>query len=110
VGAKYKDRALGGLGDLDTFSFRETKNIISGEGGCPLVNNPALISRAEIIRGKGTDRGRFFRGEVDKYTWQENGSSFLPGEADEAGSLPNLHLGALRLRETLVFRSRQQCI
>jgi dTDP-4-amino-4,6-dideoxygalactose transaminase len=78
--AGYKGRVLGAIGDLGTFSFHETKNIISGEGGCLLVNDPKLALRAEIIREKGTDRGRFFRGEVDKYTWQDVGSSFLPSD------------------------------
>ena len=80
VMASYKGRALGAIGELGSFSFHETKNIISGEGGALLVNNPAMVSRAEIIREKGTDRERFFRGEVDKYTWQDLGSSFLPSE------------------------------
>lgn len=80
VMASYKGRALGSIGDLGAYSFHETKNVISGEGGALLVNDPALSLRAEIIREKGTDRSRFFRGEVDKYTWQEVGSSFLPGE------------------------------
>ncbi|QAA94695.1 dTDP-4-amino-4,6-dideoxygalactose transaminase [Pollutimonas thiosulfatoxidans] len=80
VMAKYKGKVLGSLGDLGAYSFHETKNIISGEGGALLVNEPGLAVRAEIIREKGTDRSRFFRGEVDKYTWQEVGSSFLPGE------------------------------
>ncbi|PHQ58509.1 MAG: dTDP-4-amino-4,6-dideoxygalactose transaminase [Porticoccus sp.] len=80
VMANYKGQALGSIGDLGTYSFHETKNVISGEGGALLVNDPALALRAEIIREKGTDRSRFFRGEVDKYTWQEAGSSFLPGE------------------------------
>lgn len=80
VMASYKGRALGSIGDLGTYSFHETKNVISGEGGALLVNDQALTLRAEIIREKGTDRSRFFRGEVDKYTWQEVGSSFLPGE------------------------------
>src|SRR5260221_2515586 len=80
VMATYKGRALGSIGDLGAYSFHETKNVISGEGGCLLVNDPGLALRAEIIREKGTDRSRFFRGEVDKYTWQEVGSSFLPGE------------------------------
>jgi dTDP-4-amino-4,6-dideoxygalactose transaminase len=80
VMASYKGHALGSIGDLGAFSFHETKNVISGEGGALLVNDPELALRAEIIREKGTDRGRFFRGEVDKYTWQEVGSSFLPGE------------------------------
>lgn len=78
--ASYKGRALGSIGDMGTYSFHETKNVIAGEGGALLVNDPDLSDRAEIIREKGTDRSRFFRGEVDKYTWQEIGSSFLPGE------------------------------
>lgn len=80
VMSTYKGRALGSIGDLGAYSFHETKNVISGEGGALLVNNPDMSLRAEIIREKGTDRSRFFRGEVDKYTWQEVGSSFLPGE------------------------------
>lgn len=78
--ATYKGRQLGTIGDLGCFSFHETKNIISGEGGALLVNRPDLIERAEIIREKGTNRSRFLRGEVDKYTWTDIGSSFLPGE------------------------------
>lgn len=80
VMSSYKGRALGSIGDFGAFSFHETKNVISGEGGALLVNDPAQALRAEIIREKGTDRTRFFRNEVDKYTWQEVGSSFLPGE------------------------------
>lgn len=80
VMASYKGRALGCIGDLGTYSFHETKNVISGEGGALLINDQQLACRAEIIREKGTDRSRFFRGEVDKYTWQDLGSSFLPGE------------------------------
>lgn len=80
VMSTYKGRPLGSIGDLGAYSFHETKNVISGEGGALLVNDPQLALRAEIIREKGTDRSRFFRGEVDKYTWQEVGSSFLPGE------------------------------
>jgi dTDP-4-amino-4,6-dideoxygalactose transaminase len=82
--AGYKNRALGAIGDLGTFSFHETKNISSGEGGSLLVRDAELAQRAEIIREKGTDRGRFFRGEVDKYTWQDIGSSFLPNEMTAA--------------------------
>ena len=82
--AGYKGRAPGAIGDLGTLSFHETKNIMSGEGGSLLVNDPELVLRAEIIREKGTDRGRFFRGEVDKYTWQDVGSSFLPNEITAA--------------------------
>ncbi|MDY7577585.1 dTDP-4-amino-4,6-dideoxygalactose transaminase [Herbaspirillum sp. RTI4] len=80
VMATYKGHALGSIGHMGAYSFHETKNVISGEGGALLVNDPDLVSRAETIREKGTDRNRFFRGEVDKYTWQEMGSSFLPGE------------------------------
>lgn len=84
VMASYKGRALGSIGDLGAYSFHETKNVTSGEGGALLVNDQNLAQRAEIIREKGTDRSRFFRGEVDKYTWQEVGSSFLPGELSAA--------------------------
>lgn len=80
VGARYRGRALGSIGHLGAYSFHETKNVISGEGGALLVNDPSLALRAEIIREKGTNRSQFFRGEVDKYTWQDIGSSFLPGE------------------------------
>lgn len=80
VKATYKSRELGTIGDFGALSFHETKNIISGEGGALLVNNPKFIKRAEIVWQKGTDRSRFMRGEVDKYTWQDIGSSFLPGE------------------------------
>ncbi len=82
--AGYKGRALGAIGDVGAFSFHETKNIISGEGGSLLVTDPDLVPRAEVIREKGTDRGRFFRGEIDKYTWQDLGSSFLPSETTAA--------------------------
>ncbi|NOJ47794.1 dTDP-4-amino-4,6-dideoxygalactose transaminase [Bradyrhizobium archetypum] len=82
--AGYKNRALGSIGDLGSFSFHETKNIISGEGGSLLVRDAEFAQRAEILREKGTDRGRFFRGEVDKYTWQDVGSSFLPNEVTAA--------------------------
>ena len=84
VMASYKGRALGAIGNLGSFSFHETKNLTSGEGGSLLVNDPELVLPAEIMREKGTDRGRFFRGEVDKYTWQDVGSSFLPSEITAA--------------------------
>lgn len=76
----YKGRRLGSIGHLGALSFHETKNVISGEGGALLVNDPALRERAEIIREKGTNRSKFFRGQVDKYTWVDVGSSYLPGE------------------------------
>jgi len=78
--ATYKERALGSIGDIGTLSFHETKNIISGEGGALAINSNQLIKRAEIIREKGTDRSAFFRGDVDKYTWRDIGSSYVPGE------------------------------
>lgn len=77
---RYKGRPLGSLGDMATLSFHETKNITCGEGGALVVNRHDLIERAEIIREKGTDRSRFFRGQVDKYSWQDLGSSYLPSE------------------------------
>jgi len=80
VMASYKGRALGSIGHLGAYSFHETKNVISGEGGALLVNDPSLVARAEIIREKGTNRSQFFRGQVDKYTWVDVGSSYLPGE------------------------------
>jgi dTDP-4-amino-4,6-dideoxygalactose transaminase len=78
--AAYRGRPSGSIGHLAALSFHETKNVISGEGGALLINDPRFIARAEIIREKGTDRSRFFRGEVDKYTWVDIGSSYLPGE------------------------------
>jgi len=80
VMSSYKGRPLGSIGDLAAVSFHETKNVISGEGGALLVNNPRFAERAEIIREKGTNRSLFFRGQVDKYTWVDVGSSYLPGE------------------------------
>jgi len=77
---KYKDRNLGTFGCLATQSFHETKNFTCGEGGALLINDPQYIERAEIIREKGTDRSRFFRGQVDKYTWVDVGSSYLPSD------------------------------
>ncbi|MBP7745392.1 MAG: dTDP-4-amino-4,6-dideoxygalactose transaminase [Phycisphaerae bacterium] len=77
---RYKDRALGTFGALATQSFHETKNIVCGEGGALLINDPAYVERAEIIREKGTNRSRFFRGQIDKYTWVDLGSSYLPSE------------------------------
>lgn len=78
--ASYKGRSLGSIGHLGCYSFHETKNIISGEGGALLINDSALAERAEIVREKGTNRSKFFRGQVDKYTWVDIGSSYLPGE------------------------------
>ncbi len=80
IDAYYKGRPLGSIGQLSAFSFHETKNIISGEGGMLVMNDPSFIQRAEIIREKGTNRSAFFRGEIDKYGWVDIGSSFLPSE------------------------------
>jgi dTDP-4-amino-4,6-dideoxygalactose transaminase len=78
--SKYRGRPLGTLGSLGSLSFHETKNVVSGEGGALIINDPKLKERAEIIREKGTNRSQFFRGQVDKYTWVDLGSSFLPSE------------------------------
>jgi dTDP-4-amino-4,6-dideoxygalactose transaminase len=80
----YKDRPLGGIGHIGTYSFHETKNIQCGEGGALMVNDPSLMARAEIIWEKGTNRAAFWRGEVDKYNWVDVGSSFLPSEINAA--------------------------
>ncbi len=82
--ATYKDRPLGSIGALGTLSFHETKTLSSGEGGALLVNDPELVDRAEVLLEKGTDRTRFFRGEIDKYTWLDVGSSFLMSEVTAA--------------------------
>jgi dTDP-4-amino-4,6-dideoxygalactose transaminase len=106
VMASYKGRALGSIGQLGCYSFHETKNVISGEGGALLVNDQELTLRAEIVREKGTDRSRFFRGEVDKYTWQEIGSSFLPGELIAAFLWAQLEEADRITRERLVMWKR----
>jgi len=80
VNARYNGRALGSLGHLGAYSFHDTKNYVSGEGGALCINSPEFIERAEIIREKGTNRSQFFRGEVDKYTWVDVGSSYIPAE------------------------------
>ena len=80
IDSYYNGKPLGSLGELAAFSFHETKNIISGEGGMLAINNPRFAQRAEIIREKGTNRSSFFRGEVDKYGWVDMGSSFLPSD------------------------------
>jgi dTDP-4-amino-4,6-dideoxygalactose transaminase len=90
VMATYKGRPLGSIGDLGCYSFHETKNIISGEGGALLINNPIFAERAEIIREKGTNRSKFFRGQLDKYSWVDIGSSYLPGELIAAFLWPQM--------------------
>jgi len=88
--ASYNHKPLGSFGHLATLSFHETKNIQSGEGGALLINDPKLIERAEIIREKGTNRSQFFRGQVDKYTWTDIGSSYLPSDITAAFLLAQL--------------------
>jgi dTDP-4-amino-4,6-dideoxygalactose transaminase len=82
--ASYRDRPLGGIGAAGCLSFHETKNVICGEGGALLVNRPDWVERAEVLQEKGTDRSRFFRGEVDRYTWVDLGSSFVMSEINAA--------------------------
>jgi len=94
--ARYHGRYLGTFGPLATLSFHETKNFTCGEGGALLLNDRSLIERAEIIREKGTDRSRFFRGQVDKYTWVDVGSSYLPADL-----LAAMLLGQLEAREKI---------
>lgn len=90
LGSFYHEKPLGTLSDLAAFSFHETKNVISGEGGAIVINNPKFNERAEIIREKGTNRSQFLRGEIDKYTWRDLGSSYLPSELIAAFLLPQL--------------------
>ena len=108
VDATYRDRYLGTLGDLGCWSFHETKNFISGEGGALAIRDPALIERAEILREKGTDRARFFRGEVDKYTWIDVGSSFLPSELVAAFLYAQLEQSETITRKRLTIFKRYQ--
>jgi len=98
----YRGRQLGTFGALATLSFHETKNLSCGEGGALMVNDPKLAERAEIIREKGTDRGKFFRGLVDKYTWVDVGSSYLPSEL-----LASVLLAQLEARD-LIQQTRQR--
>ncbi len=99
----YKGRQLGSIGDYGCYSFHETKNLSMGEGGAILINHPAYIEKAEIIREKGTNRSKFFRGEVDKYTWVAAGSSYLPSELNAA------YLYAQILKSQEIYDSRMHC-
>jgi dTDP-4-amino-4,6-dideoxygalactose transaminase len=104
INAFYKGRALGSFGQLSAFSFHETKNALSGEGGALLVNDQSLSDRAEIIREKGTNRSRFFRGQIDKYTWVDIGSSYLPSELTAAFLLAQLEdLEAITRRRLAIW-------
>ena len=100
IGSTYHDRPVGKLGDLAAFSFHETKNVISGEGGALVVADEKFIERAHIIRDKGTNRKAFFQGQTDKYTWVDIGSSFLPGELVAA------YLYAQLLRQGAIISDR----
>jgi len=101
VNATYRGRALGSIGHLGCYSFHETKNYICGEGGALCVNDERFIERAEIIREKGTNRSRFFRGMVDKYTWVDVGSSYIPSEISSA-----FLYGQLELLQSIADRRR----
>ncbi|MCF0245637.1 MAG: dTDP-4-amino-4,6-dideoxygalactose transaminase [Ileibacterium sp.] len=90
VMSSYKGKALGTIGDFGCYSFHETKNYSMGEGGAILINNPDYFERAEILREKGTDRSKFNRGQVDKYTWIDKGDSYLPSELNAAYLYPQL--------------------
>lgn len=102
VNSYYKGRALGSIGDLGCYSFHETKNFICGEGGALCINNSQLRDRAEIIRDKGTNRQKFIRGQVDKYTWVDEGSSFVPSELCSA-----FLFGQLELMNSITQRRRE---
>jgi dTDP-4-amino-4,6-dideoxygalactose transaminase len=102
----YKDKPLGSFGQFAAFSFHETKNIISGEGGMLVINDEQFVERAEIIREKGTNRSKFFRGEVDKYGWVDIGSSFLPSEIIAAFLFAQLeHLDEIQNRRKAIWKS-----
>jgi dTDP-4-amino-4,6-dideoxygalactose transaminase len=105
VDSFYHGKALGGIGHLGTFSFHETKNIQSGEGGMLVINDPDLVQRAEIIWEKGTNRAAFFRGEIDKYGWVDMGSSFLPSEVTAAFLWAQLeNLDAIQSRRKAIWK------
>jgi dTDP-4-amino-4,6-dideoxygalactose transaminase len=99
----YDGKACGTFGDYGCFSFHETKNYSMGEGGALLLNNPCDIDRAEIIREKGTNRSKFWRGEIDKYTWVDKGSSYLPSELNAAYLYPQLENADLINNKRLVL-------
>ncbi len=106
VNATYRGRALGAIGDLGAYSFHETKNYICGEGGALCINDPALVERAEILRDKGTNRKQFFRGAVDKYTWVDVGSSYVPSEICSAFLYAQLEMmDAISARRRDIFET-----
>jgi dTDP-4-amino-4,6-dideoxygalactose transaminase len=104
LGSTYHGRSLGTIGDLGCWSFHETKNFISGEGGALVIRDPDLVERSEILREKGTDRSRFFRGQASKYTWVDLGSSYLPSELVAAYLFAQLeHAPAILAKRRDVF-------
>jgi len=111
LGAFFRDKPLGTFGDLAALSFHETKNLQCGEGGALLINDRTLIERAEIIREKGTDRSKFFRGETDKYTWVDLGSSYLPSDLLAAFLFAQLErAGDLEARRRRLFETYRESL
>lgn len=109
IDSYYLGKPLGSLGRMGAFSFHETKNIISGEGGLLCINDPLLAKRAEIIREKGTNRSAYFRGEIDKYGWVDIGSSFLPSDIVAAYLFAQLeHLGGIQARRKAIWNLYHQ--
>lgn len=102
----YKGKALGTIGDFGCLSFHETKNYSMGEGGALLIKDPAFIEKAEILREKGTDRSKYYRGQVDKYRWQNYGSSYLPSDMNAAYLYAQLEI-ADEINETRLLRWQQ---
>ncbi len=105
----YKGHALGSIGDYGCYSFHETKNYSMGEGGAIVIKDEANVEQAEIIREKGTDRSRFFRGQIDKYTWVEAGSSYLPSELNAAYLWAQLEIAKDILKDRIATWNMYQC-
>lgn len=106
LGAAYRDQPLGTIGRLGCLSFHATKNVVSGEGGALIINDPVLVPRAEMIRDNGTDRARYLRGEVDRYQWETPGTSCMPSELAAAFLLGQLEqAGRIRRRRLAIFRN-----
>jgi len=111
IEARYRNRPLGTIGSLGALSFHETKNVSCGEGGALFINDSSLIERAEILREKGTNRSKFFRGEVDKYTWVDCGSSFLPSDLQAAFLLAQLErLESITERRRRIFDNYREAL
>jgi len=111
VNAKYKGAYLGTIGDLGAYSFHETKNFICGEGGAFVINDERFAERAEVIREKGTNRSQFFRGQVDKYTWVDVGSSYLPSDILAAFLYAQLeNMAVIRIKRRKIFEQYSQML